>query len=176
MTDSQLQQKRLVAAAIDFGILVGFGIATGLISVAASCSGALADHSMLAAYLAPALTLLFSSLSLLYVLGRDVLAGDRSIGKKTMGVRVVTLSGAPAGMTESVKRNALFAPSFALSVLAATVQMIPFLGCLTCLLIPLQILAVLFGIMAVIWEIVQITSKPDGERMGDQMAGTRVVF
>jgi hypothetical protein len=46
-----------------------------------------------------------------------------------------------------LKRNALFAPSFALSVLAAAVQMIPFPGLPGLPAHPrLQILAVLFAI------------------------------
>jgi uncharacterized RDD family membrane protein YckC len=176
MTDPQLQQKRLTAAAIDIGILVGFWMVLSIVIVILSCSGVATRIEFLGTFGPPIIGTVMMIAGLGYVVGRDVMAGGRSLGKKMMGIRVITTEGTPVGMIESVKRNALFAPGPAIGVLLALVMLLPGGGCIACLLWPLRVAAGLFSVGAVIWEIVQITQKPDGVRVGDDMAGTRVVF
>jgi hypothetical protein len=177
MTDSSLQQKRLAAAAIDIGVLVVLGMILGGVGAVLTCSGALSKIGTLAQYAMHLLVLAYVFGSLAFVLGRDVLAGSTSPGKKAMGIRVVTTAGAPIGVMESVKRNALFAPGLAVGALLALLGMIPIVGCVTgCLLWPLRLLAGVFGVVAGIYEIVMIVQEPDGVRLGDKMAGTRVVI
>src|SRR5262249_4791434 len=108
--------------------------------------------------------------------GRDLVAGDRSVGKKVQDIRVVTLGGAPIGPIESAKRNGIFAIGAALGVISSTLGLIPCLGAaLNCLLPPAWVLGMIIGLAAAIYEIIQITQRPDGVRYGDQLAGTRVV-
>jgi uncharacterized RDD family membrane protein YckC len=174
MTDAQLQQKRLVAALIDIAILIALGAIMGLVNLALRCGGTRVTGI---AFLAPLLWVVYSIGALLYVVGRDVLSGDRSLGKRMMGIRVVTVSGLPVTAVDSVKRNALFAPLFALGVILSFLQVIPILGCVSsCVLLPLEIIAALLSLGVVIWEMVQIFQHPEGVRMGDQLAGTRVVL
>ena len=110
-----------------------------------------------------------------YVLGRDALAGGRSFGKQIQGIRVVT-GGQPIGVMESVKRNALFAIGSALGTLSATLHLVPCLGdAVACLLIPLQILGAFVTLAVAVIEIIKITQDPEGVRLGDQFANTRVV-
>jgi len=176
MTDPQLQQKRLTAAAIDIGILIGFWMVMSLGMLAIGCSGIATKVPFLGTFGVAGLALVMTIAGLCYVVGRDVLAGGRSLGKQMMGIRVVTAEGGPIGMVESVKRNALFAPGPAMGVLLAFVMLLPGGGCIACLLWPLRAAAVLYSLGAVVWEIIQITQKPEGVRVGDEMAGTRVVF
>jgi uncharacterized RDD family membrane protein YckC len=177
MTDSQLQQKRLAAAAIDFGILVVLMLLMVALGWVLVCSGALAEiDGMVAHIVYSLLVVVWAFISLGFVLGRDVLAGGSSPGKKMMGLRVVTVTGAPIGFMESAKRNALFAPGFAVAALASVIQAIPIVGCLACLLLPLRVLATVAGLVAVVYELVMIFQEPDGVRLGDKMAGTRVVI
>ena len=115
-------------------------------------------------------------MTLAYILGRDLTAGDRSIGKKLQNIRVVTVAGAPIGFMESAKRNGIFAIGAACGVISATLGLVPCLGdAVRCLLLPVWILGLLIGLAAAIYELIQITQRPDGVRYGDQIAGTRVV-
>jgi uncharacterized RDD family membrane protein YckC len=114
--------------------------------------------------------------SLAYVLGRDVLGNGRSLGKKFQDIRVITVAGAPVGLIDSVKRNAIFAIGTVLGAIAATLRLVPCLGdAVVCLMTPLFFLALLLLVAAVIVEIVKITQDQQGIRFGDEMAGTRVV-
>ena len=98
-----------------------------------------------------------------YMLLRDGLDVDfmkqRSLGKKLMGLRPVTLDGSPMDITASIKRNWIFA-------IGAIVSVVPILG---------LILAPLIGRIVGIVEIVLVITKDDGRRWGDQLAGTQVV-
>ena len=114
------------------------------------------------------------------VVGRDaasdVVAGDRSLGKKFQNIRVVTTAGGPITFNESARRNGIFAIGSALGVLSATLGLIPCLGdAVNCLLMPLFILGFLVSVGAAIFEVLQIVQQPDGIRFGDKTAGTRVV-
>jgi uncharacterized RDD family membrane protein YckC len=174
--DSVLQQKRLIAAAIDVGVLVALWAVMSLGLAVIGCAGALAKIGFLGTYGVRLAAATMTALALVYVVARDVVAGDRSLGKRVMDIRVVTDTGAPIGILESVKRNALFAPGLTLALVSVLLAMLPIVGCfLACLLWPARVGAGLLALAAVIYEIVQITTTDDGVRLGDRLAGTRVV-
>jgi uncharacterized RDD family membrane protein YckC len=177
MTDRDLQQKRYIAAGIDVAVAIGIGIVFTIVgAVLGFAFSSAGSSSMVGVYLPRVISFLGSLVSLAYILGRDLTAGDRSIGKKVQNIRVVTVAGGPIGPMESAKRNGIFAIGAALGVLSATLGLVPCLGdVVRCLLLPVWILGLLVGLAAAIYELIQITQRPDGVRYGDQMAGTRVV-
>lgn len=175
MTDSELQQKRLIAAAIDIAVAVAIGV---VFAVGAAAFGFMAGRSGSVAlgYVMRVLGVLGALLGLGYVLARDVVAGGNSIGKKTQGLRVVTTTGSAAGALESVKRNAPLAIGSVLGLLSALLQLVPCLGdAVACLLTPLTWLGYLVGLAVAVIEVVKIVTDPEGVRLGDGLAGTRVV-
>lgn len=172
MTDSELQQKRLVAAAIDIGVAFGLGVVIGLLSVGISLvlglMGVPGRH-----WVSQGFALLGSLLILGYMLARDVWFRGGSLGKRAQGLAVVKTAGGPIGFQESAKRNAIFAVGAALSVVTTTAGFIPCLGALVgCLLLPATIL---LGLAAAVIELVKIIQEPEGIRLGDGFAGTKVV-
>lgn len=177
MTDRDLQQKRYIAAAIDIAVAIGIGLAFGLVGMIAGFAFTRATStSMVGVYLPRVVAFVGSLVSLGYILGRDLVAGDRSLGKQLQGIRVVTVAGAPIGFMESARRNAIFAIGSALGVISTTLQLVPCLGdAVSCLLLPVWILGALISLAAAVYELLQITQRNDGVRYGDQLAGTRVV-
>lgn len=176
MTDAELQQKRLVAAAIDVAVLIVVGALVGASYAVLTCTGAFSKVPFLGTYGVRLMLVAYAGVSLALVLARDVLAGDRSPGKKLQGIRVVTQAGTPAGVVESVKRNGLFALGSALALVGAVMGLVPCLGTIVgCMLWPLQGLAGLASLAAAGYELYLITQDPNGVRLGDQWAGTRVV-
>jgi len=162
MTDTELQQKRLIAAAIDAGIAIALAIVVGIV-------GAIVGH--IAVMLGALVGIAGQAVLLAYILLRDIISGDRSLGKKTQEIKVVTTSGAPLTAMDSIKRNAILAIGSALGLIWAMAGLIPFLGCL---LTPLMILGSLVSLVVVIIEVVKIMQDPAGIRLGDQFASTRV--
>jgi len=185
VTDQELQQKRLIAAAIDVAIAVAIGVVFAVATMALAVGGGVIagrdGGSAMAAgagagMLSRVLGLVGALVGFVYVVGRDVFAGGRSFGKQAMGLRVITSSGAPCGLVDSAKRNAIFAIGSGISLVGAVFMLIPCLGeAMSCLLILPRILAGLLGVAALIVEIVKIVTDPAGIRFGDQFAGTRVV-
>jgi hypothetical protein len=177
MKDSDLQQKRILAALIDVGIAVVMGLVVGGVSVVLGVGLGAATHSSgTAAWAGRVISFVGALVMLAYMLGRDLLAGDRSLGKKLMEIRVVTSGGSAIGLVDSVKRNAIFAIGSVLSALSATLRLVPCLGdAVACLLMPLTVLGGLVGFVAAIVELVKIIQDPDGVRFGDQWAGTKVI-
>ena len=88
----------------------------------------------------------------------------RSIGKKVMKLRPVTLDGQPLGLVTSAKRNWMFALGGLTQFFAMTI-----IGIV--LAIPLAVVAFVIGIV----EVVLVLTDAEGRRMGDKMAGTRVI-
>jgi uncharacterized RDD family membrane protein YckC len=177
MTDSNLQQKRLAAAAIDFGVLFGVSVVLSLGVLVLSCVASMSKLGFVAAYGTRIVIVLILMIDLALVLGRDLTGGDRSLGKKLMNIRVVRSNGEPISVMDSIKRNVLFSPALILGLVGAILGLIPLLGCLAqCLLIVPRLLAGLFALGAVIWEIIQIVQEPEGVRLGDKMAQTRVTW
>ena len=177
MTDRDLQQKRYLAAGIDIAVLLAIGIVFLIVgSILGFVFTRASGTSLIGVYLPRVIGFLGALVTLGYVLGRDVVAGSRSIGKQTQNLKVVTVTGTPIGFMESARRNAIFAIGSTLHVISATLQLVPCLGdAVNCLLVPLYILGGLISLGAGIYEILQITQQPDGSRYGDKMAGTRVV-
>ena len=104
-----------------------------------------------------------------YVLVRDGLDVEfmrrRSIGKQLMKLRPVRLDGQPMDIPTSVKRNCLFV----VGLIGLPFAVIPILG---------WGLAALLGTVQLvisIVEIVLVVTDPGGRRMGDRLAGTRIV-
>jgi uncharacterized RDD family membrane protein YckC len=177
MTDRDLQQKRIVAALIDIAIAIAITVAFMIVSAVLGFGlGRATSSSAVSNYIPRILGFLGAIISLGYILGRDMVAGDRSLGKKIQDIRVVTTTGAPIDFMTSARRNGIFAIGAALNMLSATLALIPCLGdVVNCMLFPLVLLGGLVAIGAAIYEILQITQQPEGIRFGDRTAGTRVV-
>jgi len=88
----------------------------------------------------------------------------RSIGKKVMKLRPVTLDRQPLDLVTSAKRNWMFALGGLTQFFAMTI-----IGIV--LAIPLAMAAFVIGIV----EIVLVLTDAEGRRMGDKMAGTMVI-
>ena len=103
-----------------------------------------------------------------YWLVRDGLDIDfmdrRSIGKKVMKLRPVTLDGQPMDIMVSVKRNWMFA-------LVGIGQFLMFTIVGIVLAIPLFVIAFVIGII----EVVLVITDAEGRRLGDKIAATRVI-
>ena len=177
MTDRDLQQKRIIAGLIDIGVAIAISLAFMIVGLVLGFGiGTATDGSGVAGYVPRILGFLGSLISLGYILGRDIVAGDRSIGKKIQDIRVVTTTGAPIDFMTSARRNGIFAIGAALGLLSSTLQLIPCLGdAVACMLMPLTMLGFVVAVGAAIYEILQITQQPEGIRFGDRTAGTRVV-
>ena len=176
MTDKDLQQKRLIAAAIDGVIAIAIGVVTAIAGIALGIITRSGDSGTVSMMIGRALSFGGALVGLGYILCRDVLAGDRSIGKKIQDIRVVGTTGGQIGFMDSVNRNLIFGIGSSLSVLSTALGLFPCVGDMVrCLLSPLLILGYLIGLVAAIVEIVKITQDPAGVRFGDQFAGTRVV-
>jgi uncharacterized RDD family membrane protein YckC len=104
-----------------------------------------------------------------YWLLRDGLDVDfmkqRSLGKKVMKLRPVRLDGGPMNLETSVRRNW----PFAIGGIAAFIMIIPVLGWI------LGALLALIGLGVGIVEIVLVITDPEGRRLGDKTAATKVV-
>lgn len=97
--------------------------------------------------------------------GMDLeLMDHRSIGKKVMKLRPVTIDGSPVDIATSVKRNWMFALGGIGQVLVFTI-----IGIV--IAIPLFLAAFVIGII----EIVLVVTDGEGRRFGDKLAGTRVI-
>jgi uncharacterized RDD family membrane protein YckC len=177
MTDGDLQQKRIVAGLIDIAVAIAISLAFWIVALVLGVGISTAtDGSGVAGYIPRILGFLGSAISLGYILGRDVVAGDRSIGKKIQNIRVVTTTGGPVDFMTSARRNGIFAIGAALGFVSATLQLIPCLGdAVACMLMPLTLLGMVVAVGAAIYEMLQITQQPEGIRFGDRTAGTRVV-
>ncbi len=177
MTDRDLQQKRIVAGLIDIAVAIAISIGFVIVSSVLSFGlGRATSSSAVSTYIPRVIGFLGAVISLGYILGRDIVAGDRSIGKKIQNIRVVTTAGAPIDFMTSARRNGIFAIGAALGLLSATLQLIPCLGdAVACMLLPLTLLGMLVAVGAAIYEMLQISQQPEGIRFGDRTAGTRVV-
>jgi uncharacterized RDD family membrane protein YckC len=98
-----------------------------------------------------------------YILLKDGLEFEfmdkRSIGKKLMKLRPVRLDGGSMDITTSIQRNWPLAIGSVLSI-------IPLLG---------WIIAVPVALVIGIIELVLVLTDPEGRRLGDKLAGTKVI-
>ncbi len=104
-----------------------------------------------------------------YMLLRDGLELEfmdgRSIGKKVMKLRPITSDGSKMTIEKSIRRNWMFA----LGAFNGILLFIPILGWL--LIIVLSIAGLLIGL----FEVFKVLTDAEGRRLGDNMAGTKVV-
>ncbi|MFZ5803380.1 MAG: RDD family protein [Acidobacteriota bacterium] len=105
----------------------------------------------------------------LYMLLRDGLELDfmdrRSIGKKLTKLRPVRLDGQPMDPVTSAKRNL----PLAVGAVGSIFLVIPILGWLV------AVLFAVVGLAIAIVEMVLVLTDPEGRRMGDKLAGTKVI-
>jgi uncharacterized RDD family membrane protein YckC len=108
-------------------------------------------------------------ISAAYWLLRDGMDFDfmkkRSLGKKVMKLRPVTLDNSPVDMVVSIKRNWMFA-------LGGIVQLLMFIPVVGWALIPV---VGVIALILVIIEIILVLTDPEGRRMGDKIANTKVI-
>jgi uncharacterized RDD family membrane protein YckC len=104
-----------------------------------------------------------------YILVRDGLELEfmdrRSIGKKLIKLRPVRLDGQPMDVATSVKRNF----PLCIGAVGAIFMIIPILG---------WIIAILLGLTAMVIAIIEavlVLTDAEGRRMGDKLAGTKVI-
>lgn len=98
--------------------------------------------------------------------GMDIDFMDRrSIGKKVMKLRPIRLDGQPMSIETSARRNWMFA----LGGVVWFLKYIPILGWI--LMVPVGIVALALGL----YELFRVLTDPQGRRLGDTMAGTKVV-
>ncbi len=97
-------------------------------------------------------------IAFLYMLLRDGLTDRGSIGKGILNLQVMTLSGQRLSYEESIRRNIIFA-------IPSIFYIIPLVG---------GILALLFGLIVYVIELLAMNSSPKGQRNGDRWAGTVV--
>jgi uncharacterized RDD family membrane protein YckC len=88
----------------------------------------------------------------------------RSLGKRLVKIRPVRLDGAPMDVATSIKRNWMFAIAPVGVLLLFTL-----IGII--LALPLFFVAAVLGVI----EIVLVVVDPDGRRLGDKLAVTRVI-
>ena len=104
-----------------------------------------------------------------YVLFRDGLDIEylrgRSLGKTLMKLTVVRADGRPMDLAASAQRNWPL-------VFGSLTQILLFIPVIGWILIPFVIIA---GVVFVIIEIVRVLTNPEGRRLGDDYARTRVV-
>lgn len=91
-----------------------------------------------------------------YILIGDGLLDGRSLGKRIMGLRVISVpTGGKGSFRDSMIRNAPFAAALLL-------YLIPFVGWF-------------FSALIIVFEFLLILGNPESMRLGDDLAGTQVV-
>jgi uncharacterized RDD family membrane protein YckC len=104
-----------------------------------------------------------------YMLVRDgldlELMDRRSIGKRMLDLRPVTLDGKPVDLAMSCQRNWMFA----LGGLAQALLFVPIVGWIA---VPFVVLA---AVGLTIVEVILVATDEEGRRWGDKLAGTRVI-
>jgi len=100
-----------------------------------------------------------------YIVISDGLKGGQSIGKRIVGLRVISMSGAalPCDFKQSIMRNGVFG---LLIILYFVIGPIPYIG---------KLLVALAWVAAVGAEITMLYSDPAGARYCDSFAGTLVI-
>jgi uncharacterized RDD family membrane protein YckC len=98
--------------------------------------------------------------------GLDISFMDRrSVGKKVMKLRPIRLDGRPMDIETSARRNWMFA-------LGGLIWFLKYIFILGWLLIgPVLLAAIVLGV----YELYRVITDPQGRRLGDVMAGTKVI-
>ena len=156
----------------------GTSTGAGVAAAAAAVAGAVPDTlTRFVAFLIDAVAVALIGLvpiigglaGIAYVLFRDGLDLEfmhrRSLGKKLMKLTVVRTDGLPMDPMTSAQRNWPL-------VFGSLAQLLVYIPVIGWILIPFVVLA---GAVLVIIEVVRILTNPDGRRLGDGYAGTKVV-
>jgi len=99
-------------------------------------------------------------LGIIYMCFADFIQGGQSVGKKIIGLKVISLEdGSPCSMKQSIKRN------------------LPFIIPLSCMIVPVigWLFALFLGFVLISLEIIILFKLDSGHRLGDVMADTSVV-
>jgi uncharacterized RDD family membrane protein YckC len=99
-------------------------------------------------------------LGIIYLCIADYIQGGQSVGKKIIGMKVISLEdGEPCSLKQSIKRN------------------LPFIIPVSCLIVPIigWLFAFFLGTVLVTLEIIILFKLDSGHRLGDVMADTSVV-
>lgn len=161
--------KRLVALIIDTGVGYGLGIVASFIPVLKELLG---NHLVL----------------ILFLVSRDALFQGRGVGKNLMGLRVVDLkTGKGIDLVASIKRNiVVFGPTLLTTVVFSILRLLPtglidqYVPGISSLLNQsaqnaISLVATLYTVVVLPYEIYRATARDDGMRWGDQFAGTTIV-
>jgi hypothetical protein len=108
---------------------------------------------------------------------RDFPFEGRGIGKNVMGLRVIDLStGRGPSLLQSAKRNViLIAPTLAFQMITLIMHLVP-LGFLNHFIDQIiNIIGTFYYIIVLPLEAYRAYSRADGQRMGDELAGTELI-
>jgi hypothetical protein len=113
----------------------------------------------------------------LFLLCRDFLFRGRGIGKNFMGLQVVDVStGEACNLLQSVQRNVIWLAPFLVLLVANTVFKtlpIPWLNESVTNIV--DIVGMVYCAIVLPMEAYRVYSRPDGIRIGDEMAGTAII-
>ncbi len=98
------------------------------------------------------------AISLLYLLLRDGMTRNGSLGKKALNLQVTTTAGQRLNYGESLRRNFIF-------VIPSIIAIVPLIGWL---------LGFLAALIICVIELLAVNTHPQGQRIGDRWGGTVV--
>ena len=113
----------------------------------------------------------------LFLLIRDYTFEGRGIGKNLMGLQVVNSeNGAPCSLKQSVMRNLVLIAPYALTQLvSALLRIVPLAAVNAVITNIVWGLCAVYVIIVIPLEVYRAYNRPDGQRLGDQLAETEVV-
>lgn len=150
--------KRTVAIVLDFAACYFAGAAIALVP-------------LISAFLPLQLTMA------LLLLSRDFFFEGRGVGKNLMGLQVVdAATGAPCTLMQSIQRNIiLFAPFLLLQVLGVVMRFVPIPWLNSAMVNVVNLVGMLYSVVVIPLEAYRVYSSSQGQRFGDEIAGTRLV-
>lgn len=151
-------QKRFVALIIDVVVSYFAGIIVSFIPVV---------NSFLPVY----------ATMILYLLCRDFLFEGRGVGKNLMGIQVVDIAtGTPCSLVQSVQRNViLLAPYIVLQAVSIVLRFIPISWLNQAVMNLINVVGMFYVGIVIPLEGYRAYSRIDGQRIGDEIAGTTLV-
>lgn len=113
----------------------------------------------------------------LLLLVRDFPFEGRGIGKNLMGLQVVdTQTGGPPTLKQSALRNlVLMAPYALLQLVSLILHFVPFVAFNEVVQTIVNIIGALYVIIVIPLEVYRAYNRPDGQRIGDELAHTEVI-
>ena len=113
----------------------------------------------------------------IFLLCRDFFFEGRGIGKNLMGLQIVDqATGQPPDLLQSVQRNiVILAPFVVLQVINLVLSFIPIPWLNQAVVNLVNIVGMLYCVIVIPIEAYRVYSRPDGKRIGDEIAGTALV-